>query len=97
MDTICKPSYANIFMDHIEKKYVYHFLQGIPLIYIRFIDDGFFIIQSVKLVTTIYQKNIEHLNIFPVVSEHPKSLKGSIQYSSALRINRYCEELKQRC
>ena len=43
MEKICAPPYVNIFMDHFEKKYIYPFLQGISLIYLRFIDDIFFI------------------------------------------------------
>ena len=43
MGTICKPAYANIFMDHFEKKYIYPFLEGLSLSYVRFIDDIFFI------------------------------------------------------
>ena len=40
--------YANIFMDHFEKKYIYPFIQGLPLIYLRFIDDIFFIWTGTK-------------------------------------------------
>ena len=47
MGTICAPSYANIFMDHFERKYISPFLQGLSLIYLRFIDDIFFIGQEV--------------------------------------------------
>ena len=43
MEKMCAPPYVNIFMDHFEKKYIYPFLQGILLIYLRFIDDIFFI------------------------------------------------------
>ena len=43
MGTICAPSYANIFMDHFEKKLIYPFIKGFSLIYLRFIDDIFFI------------------------------------------------------
>ena len=45
---ICAPSYANIFMDHFEKKYIYPLLQGLSLIYLRFIDDIFFIWTGTK-------------------------------------------------
>ena len=48
MRTICAPSYANIFMDHFEKKYIYPFLQGLSLIYLRFIDDIFLIWTGTK-------------------------------------------------
>ena len=40
--------YANIFMDHFEKTYIYPFIQGLPLIYLRFIDDIFFIWTGTK-------------------------------------------------
>ena len=43
MRTICVPSYANIFMDHFEKKLIYVFIQCFSLIYLRFIDNIFFI------------------------------------------------------
>ena len=43
MGTICAPSYANIFMDHFEEKLIYPFIKGFPLIYLRFIDNIFFI------------------------------------------------------
>ena len=46
--TICVPSYANIFMNHFEKKYIYPFLQGLSLIYFWFIDYIFFIWTSTK-------------------------------------------------
>ena len=43
MGTICAPSYANIFMDHLERKLIYLFFKNFSLIYLRFIDDIFFI------------------------------------------------------
>ena len=48
MGTICAPSYGNIFMDHFDKKYIYPVLQGISLIYLRFIDDIFFMRTGTK-------------------------------------------------
>ena len=39
----CAPSCANIFMDHFERRYISPFLQGLSLIYLRFVDDIFFI------------------------------------------------------
>ena len=42
MGTICAPSYANIFMDHFERKFIYPFIKTFSLIYLRFIDDIFF-------------------------------------------------------
>ena len=43
MGTLWAPSYANIFMDHFLKKLIYPFIKGFSLIYLRFIDDIFFI------------------------------------------------------
>ena len=41
MGTICAPSYANIFVDHFERKYSSLFLQELSLIYLRFINNIF--------------------------------------------------------
>ena len=43
MRTICAPSYANIFMDHFERKFIYLFIKTFSPIYLRFIHDIFFI------------------------------------------------------
>ena len=43
IDTKCAPSYANISKDHFEKKFIYPFLRGTSLIYLRFNNDIFFI------------------------------------------------------
>ena len=50
MGTLYAPSYANIFIDSFEKIYVYIYpsLQGISLIYLRFIDDIFFMWKDTK-------------------------------------------------
>ena len=48
MGTICAPYYANIFIDHFEKKYIYPFLKGLSLIYLRFTDDIFFLRTGTK-------------------------------------------------
>ena len=39
MGTICAPSYANIFMDHFEGKFIYPFIKIFSYLYLRFIDD----------------------------------------------------------
>ena len=67
MGTICAPSYANIFMDQFEKKYIYPFLQGISLIYLRFIDDIFFIWAGNKeqLTDCLINLNKKHNSIKP--------------------------------
>ena len=48
MCTLYPPFYANIFMGHFEKKCIYPFLQELSLIYLRFIDDIFFIWTGTK-------------------------------------------------
>ena len=42
MGMIYKPSDANILMNHFEKKFIYPFITANVLIYLRFIDDMFF-------------------------------------------------------
>ena len=42
MGIISAPAYANIFMDHFERKYIYPFLERFSLSYLRFIDDTLF-------------------------------------------------------
>ena len=42
METIYAPSYTNIFMDHLERKFMYPFIKAFSLIYLWFIDDIFF-------------------------------------------------------
>ena len=41
MGTICVEAYANSFMDHFERKYIYPFLEGFSLSYLRSIDGTF--------------------------------------------------------
>ena len=60
-ETICAPAYANIFKDHFERKYIYPFLEGISLSYLRFIDDIFFVWTGSKdqLITFLNNLNIK--------------------------------------
>ena len=62
METICAPSYANIFMDHFEKKRIYPFVKGFSLIYLRFIGDIFFIWTGNKkdLMKFLNELNTKH-------------------------------------
>ena len=77
MGTICKPAYANIFMDHFEKKYIYPFLEGLSLSYVRFIDDIFFIRTGSKdeliTISTIPSNWIKDITI-----KYPFSWHGSL-------------------
>ena len=65
MGTICAPEYANIFMDHFERKYIYPFLEGLSLSYLRFIDNIFFIWTGSKdqLITFLNDLNTKHNSI----------------------------------
>ena len=54
MGTICPPSYANILMEHFEGKFIYPPIKTFLLIYLRFIDDIFF-------MWTGSQKDLENL------------------------------------
>ena len=62
MHAICTASHENIFKDHFEKNYMYPFLQGFLLIYLRFIDDIFFIWTGTKeqLTKCLNNLNKEH-------------------------------------
>ena len=65
MGTICALSYANIFMDHFEKKLIYPFIKGFLFIYLRFIDDLFFIWTGNKkdLMKFLNELNTKHESI----------------------------------
>ena len=72
MGTICAPSYANIFMDHFERKFIYPFIKTFSLIYLRFIDNMFFIWTGSK---TDLEKLLNKLN-----AKHP-SIKFEYEIS----------------
>ena len=57
MGTICAPAYANIFMDHFEGKYIYKFLEGFPLRYLRLIGT------KDQLITFSNDLNTKHNSI----------------------------------
>ena len=65
MGTICAPSYGNIFMDHFERKFIYPFIKTFSLIYLRFIDDIFFIWTGSKtdLENFLNELNTKHPSI----------------------------------
>ena len=65
MGTICAPSYANIFMDHFERKFIYPFIKTFSLIYLRFIDNMFFIWTGSKtdLEKLLNKLNVKHPSI----------------------------------
>ena len=65
MGTICAPTYANFFMDHFERKYIYPFLEGLSLSYLRVIDDILCIWAGSKdqLVTFLNNLNMKHNSI----------------------------------
>ena len=49
MGAICTPSYVNIVMAHFERKFIYPFIKAFSLMYLRFIDDIFFIWKGSKI------------------------------------------------
>ena len=50
METICAPSYTNIFMDYFVRKYIYPLIEGKSLTYFRYIDYMFLnLINSSKI------------------------------------------------
>ena len=49
MGAICAPSYANIFMDHFDRKFIYLLIKTFSLIYLSFIDDIIFILNTHQL------------------------------------------------
>ena len=65
MGTICGPSYASIFMDHFERKFIYPFIQTFSLVYLRFIDHIFFIWTGSKtdLENFLNELNAKHPSI----------------------------------
>ena len=78
MGAICAPSYANIFMDHFERKLIYPFIKTFSLIYLRFIDDIFFIWTGSK---TDLEKFVNELNTkFTSTKFEYEILKERISY-----------------
>ena len=65
MGTILAPAYAKIFVDHFERKYIYPFLEGLSLSYLRFNDDILFIRTGSKdqLMTFLNDLNTKHNSI----------------------------------
>ena len=78
MGTICAPSYAHIFMDHFERKFIYPFIKTFLLIYLRFIDDIFFIWTGSK---TNLEKFLNELNTkHPSIKFEYEILKEKISF-----------------
>ena len=65
MDTICAPSYANVFLGLFESKFIYPLIRGKCNLYTRFIDDIFLIWKGTEkeLVGTITKLNASHHSI----------------------------------
>ena len=75
MGTKCAPSYANIFMGKFEEKYIYPRILGKTRLYLRFIDDLFFIWKGTEKEL---KKFIEDIN-----KVHP-SIKFDYSYSKSV-------------
>ena len=78
LGTICAPPYINIFMDHFERKYTSPFLQGLSVIYLRFIDVIFFVWKGSKEqpICNLDELNTKHDSI----KFEYKILKASISF-----------------
>ena len=58
MGAICAPSYANILIDHFERKCIYPLIEGKSLTYFRYIDDEFLIWTGTKNELNQFLKNL---------------------------------------
>ena len=58
MAAICAPSYANILIDHFERKYIYPLIEGKSLTYFRYIDDVILIWIGTKNELNQFLKNL---------------------------------------
>ena len=58
-DTVCTPSYANLFMVQFEEKYIYPCIKNMSLLYLKCIYDIFIIWEGTKeqLITFINKLN----------------------------------------
>ena len=78
MGTICAPSYTNVFMDHFERKFMYPFIKIFSLIYLKFIDDVFFIWTGSK---TDLQNFLNELNTkYPLIKFEYEISKEKISF-----------------
>ena len=78
MGTICAPSYASIFMDHFERKFIYPFIKTFSLIYLRFIHYIFFIWTGSKIDL---EKFLNKLNTkYPSIKFEYEILKERISF-----------------
>ena len=80
METMCAPSYANIFIDHFERKYINPLIEGKSLTYFRYIDDISLIWTGTKNELDQFFKDLNknHLSI----KFDYKALKGRIVFLS---------------
>ena len=79
-ENMCAPSYANIFIDHFERKYIYPLIEGKSLTYFRYIDDISLIWTGTKNELDQFFKDLNknHLSI----KFDYKALKGRIVFLS---------------
>ena len=80
METMCAPSYANIFIEHFERKYINPLIEGKSLTYFRYIDDISLIWTGTKNELDQFFKDLNknHLSI----KFDYKALKGRIVFLS---------------
>ena len=75
---ICAPSYANIFMDHFERKYIYPSIEGKSWTYFRYIDDILLIWTEAKNELDQFFKDLN--KTYPSIIFDYKSLKDHIVF-----------------
>ena len=65
MGTVWAPSYANVFIYHSQRKFIYPFIKTFSLIYLRFTDDTFFIWtgSKINLESFVNKLNLKHPSI----------------------------------
>ena len=61
MGTACATSYANIFMARFEQKHIYPFIKGKVNLYLRYIDDTFFIWKDTEEELKNFMKSIKSI------------------------------------
>ena len=84
------------FMSELNQKHPYiKFDYKFDCKQIEFLDTLVYIDQQNKLQTTLFWKLSDHQNFLNAKSEHLYSLKKSIPYSQALRIQRICSTFQE--
>ena len=76
METICAPSYANMFINRFERKYIYPLIKWKSLTYFRYIDDILLILTGKKNELDQFFKDLN--KIYPSIKVNYKALNNCI-------------------